>query len=470
MPNSNPMTKDDRKSSHRTFAAFFSKAHARVKRSEFIKNSLTLSGGVAFSQVLPFLFLLLLVRIFTAEEFGLLATTAAITSVLAILGSGKYEAGILVAGSKQEAANLAVLAMLTGLATMTLAWVACRYLLAGWLQARLPSPELGRWIWVCPLAAFLTIIFNIYNEWCVREKYFKSLSANKVVYSGAIALGKVFFGFVKTASQGLVAGDLAGRAITAAVCLTRALLKDGKAFIQVTRKEIFRCARKFKEFPAYTMPGRLLNTLGMALPMLMLAVYFTPEDVGLFSLAITLFSMPIAVISTAINDVYRQKANEEYVRNGNCIASFDKVLKTLALISAIGGLVLVWFLPSLMRIFMGSQWHMAGVYAQIITPAMILSFVAGSLNGLFVVTDHLKAFFWWQFYYALTTLLAMWIGGSLIGSLKGTLWIFCLLRSSAYLLSIFMTRRFAQGQRPAGAVQLPNSAVAGSVSGDRKSR
>lgn len=470
MPADTPMTKSGNRLSPNSIAALFGKVHARVQRSEFIRNSLTLLSGVALAHVLPFLFLLVLARIFTAEEFGMLATTAAVTSVLAILGSGKYESGILVADSRQEAASLAILAMLAGLLTMTLVWLACRCLPACGPQSWFPNPELGRWICVCPMAAFLTIIFNIYNEWCVREKYFKRLSANKVIYSGAIALGKVFFGFAKITSQGLVAGDLAGRAVTALTCLTGALIKDGKVFLQVTRKEIFRCARKFKEFPAFTMPGKLLNTLGMALPMLMLAAYFTPEDVGLFSLAISFFSIPVAVISTAINDVYRQKANEEYVRNGTCAASFDKVLKVLVLIGTVGGLALVWFLPSLMRIFMGARWLTAGVYAQIITPAIILSFVAGSLNGLFVVTNHLKAFFWWQLYYALTTLLSMWIGGSLIGTLQGTLWIFCLLRSSAYLLSIFMTRRYAQGRKPAAAAQLPNSAVPGSVSGRRKSR
>ena len=54
----------------------------RFKGSSFAKNSLTLSGGVAVAQVLPLLFYPVLGRIFTDEEFGLLAAVSSITTVL----------------------------------------------------------------------------------------------------------------------------------------------------------------------------------------------------------------------------------------------------------------------------------------------------------------------------------------------------------------------------------------------------
>ena len=160
----------------------------KIGSSDFIKNSLTLSGGVALAQVLPFLFYPVLGRIFTAEEFGLLAVLTSITSVLAVVGSGKYESGILVAGDKNEAANLALFAVVMGLATMAVSWVLMQFVLIRPLTAWLDEPQLEHWIFVCPLAAFFIIVFNVYNEWCVRESYFKALSVNKIVNSAAITL------------------------------------------------------------------------------------------------------------------------------------------------------------------------------------------------------------------------------------------------------------------------------------------
>ena len=202
----------------------------RIQNSAFIKNSLTLSGGVAIAQVLPFLFYPILGRIFTAEEFGLLASLTSITSVLAVVGSGKYESAILIARDKHEAASLAVLAVLLGFVTMLIAWVLMQFVLIEPLSKALDEPALGRWIFVCPLASVSIIIFTVYNEWCVREKYFKSLSVNKIVNAAAITLSKTFLGFVKVCSQGLVVGDLIGRVISAVGCVVRALLKDGKSF------------------------------------------------------------------------------------------------------------------------------------------------------------------------------------------------------------------------------------------------
>lgn len=419
----------------------------KIGSSDFIKNSLTLSGGVALAQVLPFLFYPVLGRIFTAEEFGLLAVLTSITSVLAVVGSGKYESGILVAGDKNEAANLALFAVVMGLATMAVSWVLMQFVLIRPLTAWLDEPQLGHWIFVCPLAAFFIIVFNVYNEWCVRESYFKALSVNKIVNSAAITLSKTLLGFVKICSQGLVVGDLVGRAISAVGCVVRALYHDGNTFRQTRWAEMRRCAVKFKEFPKYTMPGQLLNTIGQAIPILLITAFFSKDEVGQFSMAMTIFAIPINVISTALRDVYRQRANEEYRQRGECLASFDRLLKLLLLLGGAGLLLFVWFLPWLTQLFLGAQWLPAGQYAQILAPAMVLSLVAGPLSGIFIVTEKLRAFFYWQVIYVVTTLVSVLVGGWLLGTMEATLILFAVLRGVAYLISILMTRRYAKGIR-----------------------
>lgn len=416
-------------------------------KSDFIKNSLTLSGGVAIAQVLPFLFYPILGRIFTAEEFGLLASLTSITSVLAVIGSGKYESAILIARDKQEAASLAILSVLLGFVSMLVAWVLMQFVLLRPLSSVLHEPQLDRWIFVCPLASVSIIIFTVYNEWCVREKYFKSLSVNKIVNAAAITLSKTFLGFVKICSQGLVVGDLIGRVISAIGCVVRALIKDGQTFVRTCWSDIFSSARRYKEFPCFTMPGQLLNTVGQALPILFITAYFGKGDAGQFSMAMTLFAIPINVISTALRDVYRQRANEELRNSGSCRKSFDRLLLILSAVGVGALLLFVWFLPALLKLFLGPQWEPAGHYAQILAPAMVLSFISGPMTGLFVVAEKLRAFFWWQVLYAAGTLAAVWIGCQVIGTLVGTLVLFSAVRCVVYFVSIVMTRRYTQASR-----------------------
>ncbi len=413
--------------------------------SEFIKNSLTLSGGVAIAQVLPFLFYPVLGRIFTPAEFGLLAVITSIVSVLSVVGSGKYEGGILVAEDKKEAAHLAALSVLVGFVFMAVLWPIVQLLFGHKLATWMNEPELTRWLYVCPISAFSIIVFNVYNEWCVREKYFKALSVNKMVNSGATTLGKVFLGFVKLVSQGLVIGDMVGRIISAVGCAVRAFIKDGATFRQVRMHGVVQSAVKYKEFPLYNMPGRLLNTLGQSMPILLLTAFFSADEAGLFSMATMVFVLPVSVIGNTLGDVYRQRANEEYKAIGQCIKSFDKLLKLTSLMGFGALLLFVWILPWLMRVILGADWYVAGQYAQILAPMMVLSFIANPLSGLFIVADKLRQLFYWQLLYVVGSTLPLWLGHKLFGTIEATLIVYAVIMGVVYLTSIVMTRRFAKG-------------------------
>lgn len=417
----------------------------KLLNSPFIKNGLTLSGGVALAQVVPFLFYPLLSRLFTAEEFGLLATLTSITGLLSVIGSGKYENGILVADTKKDAADLAMLSVVLSVGVMLVSWVLMQFVLCEHLERWLHEPNLGKWLFVCPLSAFFVVVFSVYNEWCVREKYFKALSVNKIVNSTAIVLSKALLGVVRIVPQGLVVGDMIGRGISAAGCAVRAWLRDGKTFRMVRLRDVGIAAVRHKDYPLYTMPGQFLNTIGQAISVFAIGFFFSQSEVGYYSMAEMIFAVPITIVGTAVRDVYRQRANEEFKQRGNCISSFDKVLRWMVIVSVVALLVFVWFLPWLMGLFLGEQWRISGVYAQWMAPMMVLSFIAGGTSGLFIVADKLKAFFWWQFYYAASTLVAFVLGGWLFKTMEATLIIFVVFRSSAYLISIILTRHYAKG-------------------------
>ena len=118
----------------------------RLVSSDFKRNSLTLSGGVAVAQVIPLIFYPLLGRIFTVAEFGLLASLTSIISVLTVVGSGRYENGVLVAPTKEEAAHVAVLSVVLSLIVMMLSWLVMRFLLQDALVQWLHEPQLSRWL------------------------------------------------------------------------------------------------------------------------------------------------------------------------------------------------------------------------------------------------------------------------------------------------------------------------------------
>ena len=415
---------------------------SKFHRNSFFRDSLILSGGTAAAQVLPFLFYPILGRIFSVEEFGLLAALTAVTSILAVVASGKYESAILVAENKKEAASLALLAIFVSAIFLIVSYLILQFALGDTLCIWLDEPMLTSMIWICPISAWAIIIFTVYNEWCVREKHFKSLSANKMVNSGAIVGAKTLFGYVRVFTHGLVIGDVIGRIVSALVCVIRALTRDGYTFKKVQRVDMTAAAKKYKDFPKFTMPGQLLNTIALQFPILLLAVYFNKTEVGYFSMAMTIFAIPLTVISGAVRDVFRQRANEQLNTIGNCRALFVKVALILTLMAVGTAAVFVWFLPQLTTLFLGSQWHTCGVYAQILCGAMVLSFIANSLSGMFIIANKLRQLFYWQLYFVVTTIAAILVGAIIYHSMMVTIILFSVLRATAYLLSIVMTYRY----------------------------
>lgn len=411
-------------------------------KNNFFRDSVILSGGTAVAQILPFLFYPILGRIFSVEEFGLLAALTAVTSILAVVASGKYESAILVADGKKEAASLALLSIVLSAIFLLLIYLVLQFALGNTLCLWLKEPMLKNMLWICPISAWAIIIFTVYNEWCVREKHFKSLSVNKIVNSGAIVGAKTVFGFVRVFTHGLVIGDVIGRIISALVCVVRALVRDGKTFYAVKKNEMVDAAKKYIDFPKFTMPGQLLNTIALQFPILLLAVYFNKTEVGYFSMAMTIFAIPLTVISGAVRDVFRQRANEQLNASGSCRQLFIKVTLILSIMAVGAAAALVWFLPQLTTLFLGPQWHTCGVYAQILCGAMVLSFVANSLSGMFIVANKLRQLFYWQLYFVTTTIAAILVGGLVYKSMIVTIALFSILRASAYLLSIIMTYRY----------------------------
>ena len=149
-------------------------------KSEFVKNTLTLTLGTSIDQFLPLLFYPVLSRIFTPNDFGLLATITSITAILTVVSTGKYEFSILIADTKQDAADIVGLIILLSASFSVLAFILFSILgrsIVEWTN----NPLLQKWILVAPLIAFSIVIYNCYNEWCVRNKYFVSLSWNKLL-------------------------------------------------------------------------------------------------------------------------------------------------------------------------------------------------------------------------------------------------------------------------------------------------
>ncbi|MEG1574858.1 MAG: oligosaccharide flippase family protein, partial [Bacteroidales bacterium] len=186
------------------------------KIGNFGKSILTLGIGTSAAQALSLFFYPILGRLYSPKEFGLLATITVISSIIVVIATGRYEQAILIAKTKKEAANILGLSILFSIFVcliFTIIFICTASPLADWLNA----PDLNYWIIVVPIISFFIVVYNCYNEWCVKHSLFSQLSVNKVLNSLSINLSKVFCGICGMLN-GLVLGEMIGRGLSATLC------------------------------------------------------------------------------------------------------------------------------------------------------------------------------------------------------------------------------------------------------------
>lgn len=399
---------------------------------------MTLTTGTALAQVIPLIIYPFLGRLYSPEQFALLAAFTSFVSILAAFITGRYENSIFIADNEKEAVSLVYLSLLLPLLffAVLLPFLSVFYCQIG---VFLGLSSLDGWIWLCLLASFFITVFNVYNEWCVRKEYFRRLSYNKITNSIGISVGKVGFFYSFFSKVGLVIGDFVGRMLTAIACVFRIIKYDKESFGKVSLKELIYVSKKYREFPLYNMPAQLINTIGVSIPIFILGYYYDSEKVGFYSMTMTVLMLPVNIISLSIRDVFRKKANDIYTTEGTYKLFFRKMLVILLAVSFTVAIVCFPILPFCFKTVLGNQWCTSGVYAQYLTPMIIFDFVAMSLSGSLLVSRKLKMNFVWQLYYLFISILSLLIGAKLFEGVEKTIILFSIGRSTAYIYLIIIS-------------------------------
>lgn len=131
------------------------------------------------------------------------------------------------------------------------------------------------------------------------------------------------------------------------------------------------------------------------MPVYFLNAYGGLSYVGNYSFANRMLGLPISLFGASIGDVFRQKATEQYIQNGECLKLFLNTMKGLFFIGFFPCLVLLLFGPSLFQIVFGKEWREAGVIAQylsvlflariVVSPLTYMYFVAGKMREDFII-------------------------------------------------------------------------------------
>ena len=349
----------------------------KILGGELGKNSAKLLSANVFAQAVGLLVYPLLTRLYSSADFGLLNLFVNVGGVLVLISTFEYQYAILLPKDEDRskaAMSLSVFLLLcfTGLLLLLLP---ARGFLAGLLKAEEASASFV----FLPLFVLLNGGWNILNMYFTRRKQYWAISHYKVSNSLLQALLKTGFGYGGVLSLGMVYSSVIAPLLSADGVMVFHRKSRFKEVFCVEKQTVKAVAREYRNFPVFSLPRSLVNSLGFALPALMLTPFFGLSDLGYFSMAIALACGPLSMIAGSIQQVLFQQTTE-MVNNGQSIVKRFNQLTFLTLTITIPLFVGLYFvLPPLVSWLLGADWVITGEYIRLMLPWLLMICLNGPI-------------------------------------------------------------------------------------------
>jgi len=359
------------------------------KKGSFVFNVLTLMTGASIAQVIPVVISPILTRVYTPENFGIFALFISITGILSVIVTGRYGLAVMLPEKDEESINILILSILIafGVGLIVLV-IVC--ILNNQITKLLGNRETSRWLYFIPLAILLTGTYQSLNYWSIRKKHFKSVSFSKVGQSTTRAATSISLGVLKFGSAGLIIANFVGQTIATLILSWQAWKNDKEKTKFISKENIKKVAKKYKNFPKYNIWSALLNTASIQAPILILTPFFGSEVVGFYSLSQRVLTMPISLLGQAVGQTFFQKASENKNDRKRLQYITFEVYKKLLYTGCFPLLIITFLGKEIFSLIFGAQWIMAGKYAQILSIWILLVFISSPLSTLFIVLKKMK--------------------------------------------------------------------------------
>ena len=362
--------------------------YIRVK-SEFFRNVVTLIFGTTIAQLLPILISPILTRAYTPEEFGVFAMFITLGTILGTIATGRYELAIMLPKTQRKALSVAILSVVLTTLVCFIA-IGFFYGFRNNIAYLLDHYAIAPWLLLVPLYSFFYGNYQVVNYWHNRHIRFKTLSLSRVLQSFVTCCIQLIAGIFHLGIGGLINGLIIGQCTSFLRLFICGWMEWKTLFDKLHLRRVLFEGRKYISFPLIDGPTSLLNVLSSQLPNILFAILFSPTAAGYYFLTQRILQAPVTLVSGAFLDVFKQKASEEFKIYGHAKHIYKKTFVSLFFISIIPSVVAFIILPELFSLFFGKSWYEAGLFAQIMMPAIVMRFVVSPLSFIIYIAGKQK--------------------------------------------------------------------------------
>jgi len=361
-------------------------------KSEFTKNVLTLLTGTTIAQAIPIAISPILTRMYTPEDFGLLSLYIGIVSFITIAITGRYELSIVLPKNDKEAINIVALSFFIMMTIVFISFILIIIFKSDILLI-LNAKNLGNILYLVPLSLFFAGIYQIFNYWSNRKRYFQNISKAQILQSVTVSSSQVLFSIL-TGLNGLILGNILGRFVSMYIVLKNFLLNDVYLIKYINRKKIKQLAKKYKEFPLVNTFHAFSDIIRISGSVILISSFWGATTLGFYALSIRVLQIPVGIVGSALGQVLYQKFSIMYNNEEELLPYVKNIIFKLFIIAFPLFLLLFIIAPELFAFIFGEKWRIAGEYTQILMPYLFMNFLISPISQLPIIIRKQKEIFY----------------------------------------------------------------------------
>lgn len=356
------------------------------------KNMATLVAGNSLGQIITFISAPILARLFTPEEFGVMAVFMSIGQILIVLSSLGYEIAIVLPEKDRDSILLVRICIFISLFLSILLYVPI-FFCKNFINCVLNTDQVYKFLFFIPLYVFAGSLFNVLNYYNTRFSNYPLIAKSNIIksiFNNAIPMS---WGLLRSGAFGLVLGQISMN-LFGNVGLLKFYNKNSRG-VKAKWDEYINIFKRYKNFPQFYVAGAVANSAALNVANILISKLYSIKDVGYYSYAYKYVAFPLTLVSSSISQVYYQ----ELVAAKNNNRGWKVFTSTLSKILVIGIPIFlaIYFLiePAFVLIF-GEPWRVAGIYGKILIPLFFMRFIVSPLSMTLIAYEKQKLVLLWQ--------------------------------------------------------------------------
>lgn len=336
----------------------------KFKKKSFVNDIVTLTFGTAAAQIVNFLVTPFITRIYGPEAYGLMGSFIAIVNVISPIAAMTFPIAIVLPRSEMIARGIGKISLLITM-VFTIVSAIIIYLFHQQITVLFNLTEISSFLILIPIVVFFSGTLQILEQWYIRTRRFDSLSKTTFLHALLINSSKIGIGWFRPTASILIILTALSNGIKTFLLLLFTSKKDS-IYLKGSLKNISykKIVHEYKDFPLFRAPEVLINALSASLPVLLLNSLFGASSAGFYSLGKSVLSLPSALISKSVGDVFYPRISETVNEGKDVTDTIKKATFYLALVGLLPFGLIVIFGPWIFELVFGTEWIVAGEYAR----------------------------------------------------------------------------------------------------------